>query len=246
MGSEITPAAPMTKAQAKRVTTAIRQTADDLWHLLREAHDGQAWAALGYATWGAYVEAEFDMTRRNANLLVAQGKVIAAIEAATPAGTAGRALPAVPPVSARQAAQIKKAPGALRAIKAAVKAGVAPVAAVKAALAEHSAAKPEQLTIPWAVPHSQDAARLAHDDIAAKLGIGKAKSFLRDEITRLDGLSGFTGPTQGLVAAARLGLGILANCAHPKPWNVSKTSGQTRCAKCGMVRGARDGVWRAP
>ena len=172
MGDEITPAAPMTKAQAKKVTTAIRQTADDLWDLLRVAHEGQAWVALGYPTWGAYVETEFNMTRRNANRLVAQAEVIKAIEAAgagrarpAPDPDAGRARPAsrvakryaAPPVSARQAADIRRTPGALSTITDAVTKGASPGDAVKAAapvethsrgrhVAEHHA--PERIG-PW-------------------------------------------------------------------------------------------------
>lgn len=77
--------------------------------------------------------------------------------------------------------------------------------------------QPEQLTIPWAVPHSERAARLAHDDIAARLGIGKALSFLRDEMERLR-------------APAAADPGPSERCRHPKDRQVF--NGTFR--KCGV------------
>lgn len=133
MGDEITPAQPMTKAEAKRVTKAIQQTADDLWHLLRQAHEGHAWTVLGYGSWDEYVRSEFNMTRRNANLLVAQGEVIAAIEAALPVGSA---LPTPAPVSARQAAELKREPDGVAQVAAAVRLGAPPARAVQDVLSK--------------------------------------------------------------------------------------------------------------
>lgn len=69
--------------RARQLTDHIRQAADDLWALLLEAHEGRAWAALGYPTWEAYVRTEFDMSRRRAYQLVDQGLVIREIQAAT-------------------------------------------------------------------------------------------------------------------------------------------------------------------
>lgn len=102
-----------------------------------------------------------------------------------------------------------------------------------------------QLTIPWAVPHSQEAARLAHDDIAAKLGVGAAKSFLRDEASRLSRealapKSLADEMNEQLTEPARMPEG----CTHPKPWTFGN-AGVVKCAKCGAIRGRHD-IWRKP
>lgn len=268
MGDSVEPIDEVAARRARKLTKQIRQATDQLWALLLEAHQMEAWRLLGYRTWDAYVRAEFDMTRGNANRLVAQGEIIAAIEAAagtdeTPKVTRARATP--PPVSARQAAVIKKNPASLPAITEAVRAGVEPAAAVVDVLstaksnngsgisttdvakeelaAEH--AEPEQLTIPWAVPHSRVAAALTHDDIAAKEGAGKAKAFLRDEIARIEAeypaVSG-GGSTSGPPALSQTAPVV---CAHPKPAQRQVNGGVVQCQACGLVRG-RNGKWRAP
>jgi hypothetical protein len=53
----------LTAEGARRITARIRDAlvlADDL---LVQAYDGRAWEALGYETWGAYVEAELPSVR---------------------------------------------------------------------------------------------------------------------------------------------------------------------------------------
>lgn len=70
-----------TPDEARRITEEIRGAAERIWSLLHEAHERGAWAALGYGSWAEYVQAEFDMSKRHANRLVAQGEVIRAIEA---------------------------------------------------------------------------------------------------------------------------------------------------------------------
>lgn len=76
-------------AHAKRHADKIRKAAGELWDLLEVAHREEHWRLLGYRSWKSYVEIEFDMSKRNANRLVAQGTVIRAIEG----GTARPALP---------------------------------------------------------------------------------------------------------------------------------------------------------
>ena len=70
-----------TAFEAADLTQRIKTATSDLWALLTEAHQRQAWVAMGYGTWAEYVRAEFDMTKRHANRLIAQGEVIRAIEA---------------------------------------------------------------------------------------------------------------------------------------------------------------------
>lgn len=67
--------------EARDLTDRIKATAEQLWTLLLEAHDRQAWHALGYGTWSAYIDAEFDMGRAHAYRLLDQARVIRALEA---------------------------------------------------------------------------------------------------------------------------------------------------------------------
>lgn len=61
---------------ARQLTKRIQAAADDLWALLEEAWSTKAHLALGYKSWGAYVAAEFDFSRRQSYRLVNQGDVI--------------------------------------------------------------------------------------------------------------------------------------------------------------------------
>lgn len=72
-----------TRAEAQKLTDLIRHHADALWTLLLEAHDRQAWRALGYGSFGDYVMTEFDMSRRHAYRVLDQGRVIRELEAAS-------------------------------------------------------------------------------------------------------------------------------------------------------------------
>lgn len=80
-------ATPLTLDEARELTDHIRSTADVLYVLIYRAHAGRAWEALGYNTWAAYVQEEFNISRSRAYQILDQAKVIAAIEAATPEGT---------------------------------------------------------------------------------------------------------------------------------------------------------------
>ena len=61
---------------AEKLTKQIRDAAEDLWSLLLQAWETKAYASLGYKTWGAYVDAEFDFKRRHSYRLINQGNVI--------------------------------------------------------------------------------------------------------------------------------------------------------------------------
>ena len=67
---------------ARALTDRIKRAADDLWSLLLEAHEGKAWAALGYDTWNQYVQTEFQMSKQHSFRLLDQGRVIRALESA--------------------------------------------------------------------------------------------------------------------------------------------------------------------
>lgn len=72
----------LTREEAFALTSRIKLHAEALWALLLEAHDRQAWHALGYRSWSAYVGGEFDMTRARSYQLLDQGRAIRAIEQA--------------------------------------------------------------------------------------------------------------------------------------------------------------------
>jgi hypothetical protein len=72
----------LTDVEARQLTDDIKETADQLWKLLLRAYEGKAWKALGYPTWEAYTNAEFDMSRDYAYKVLRQGRVIRALEEA--------------------------------------------------------------------------------------------------------------------------------------------------------------------
>lgn len=61
--------------QAREVTQQIRDSVENVWTLLKQAHDGKAWAALGHNSWEEYVRIEFQMSRRHANRLLSYAEV---------------------------------------------------------------------------------------------------------------------------------------------------------------------------
>lgn len=81
--TDLKAAEPLTKAQATTLTKRIREHIDAAWQDITKAYEGKAWKPLGYASWEAYVKAEFDMTRRRSYQILDQGRVINAISEAT-------------------------------------------------------------------------------------------------------------------------------------------------------------------
>jgi hypothetical protein len=72
-----------TPEEARQITDDIKGAAETVWTLLVEAHDRQAWAALGYGSWRDYAMTEFGMSQSRAYQLLDQGRVVQAIEEAT-------------------------------------------------------------------------------------------------------------------------------------------------------------------
>ncbi len=66
----------LTRVEATVLTDRIRESAEQTWSLLVEAHEGRAWSALGYGTWAEYVGAEFGMSRSRSYQLIDQAVVI--------------------------------------------------------------------------------------------------------------------------------------------------------------------------
>lgn len=67
---------PAGREYAQRLTKQIKAAADNLWELLLEAWNSKAYVSLGYKSWSAYVDAEFDFNRAHSYRLVNQGQVI--------------------------------------------------------------------------------------------------------------------------------------------------------------------------
>jgi hypothetical protein len=72
----------LTAGAARVLTDRIKSAAEDLWALLLEAHERQAWRALGYSSWRTYAMSEFGMSQSYAYRLLDQGRVMREIEAA--------------------------------------------------------------------------------------------------------------------------------------------------------------------
>jgi hypothetical protein len=55
--------AALTEVEAREITNDIRRTTGVLWSQVAKAYQGRAWAALGYDSWDAYCDTEFDGAR---------------------------------------------------------------------------------------------------------------------------------------------------------------------------------------
>ncbi len=67
--------AQLGESAATALTGRVREEAGRTWALLVEAYDGEAWRALGYASWDDYVTAEFDHTVSPAHRLLDRARV---------------------------------------------------------------------------------------------------------------------------------------------------------------------------
>ena len=77
----------LTEADAREITERIKTTTNVLYLLVKRAHAGKAYKALGYATFADYVKAEFNFSKVYAYRLLNQANFIEAIEAKVPEGT---------------------------------------------------------------------------------------------------------------------------------------------------------------
>lgn len=129
-----------TKAEAKALTESIRKGVDHLWALLLEAHERKAWKVLGYETWGAYVKAEFGMSRQHSYHLLDQGKVIREVEEAAGARVSERRQ-----ITKEVARDIKgELPAVTEEIRSRVHAGEQPETAVAEVIEDSRRVKAEQ------------------------------------------------------------------------------------------------------
>ncbi|MBN7758954.1 hypothetical protein JYP46_19170 [Nitratireductor aquimarinus] len=132
--------ADLTKQEAKEITDRIRDSIEKTYELVLRAYERKAWKALGYKTWEAYVQTEFDMSRRRSYQLLDQGRVIRAIEEA-----AGGNVNHGTQISERDAREIKsKLPEIKEEIRSRVEAGQEPDRAAEKAIAEAKRAEKEK------------------------------------------------------------------------------------------------------
>jgi hypothetical protein len=73
----------LTEEEARTLTEEIKQSAEHTYTLLLRAHEGEAWAALGYSSWRDYATAEFNMSQSRAYQLLDQARIVRSIEAAS-------------------------------------------------------------------------------------------------------------------------------------------------------------------
>lgn len=73
----------MSREQAQELTDDIQSTTSALYVLLKRAHDDKAWVALGYKSWGEYIENEFEFSRARSYQLINQANVIEEINDAS-------------------------------------------------------------------------------------------------------------------------------------------------------------------
>lgn len=78
---------PLNEDEAREITERIKTTTNVLYVLIKRAHAGKAWQALGYTSFEAYVKDEFDYSRSYAYKLLNQAHVINEISKAAPEGT---------------------------------------------------------------------------------------------------------------------------------------------------------------
>lgn len=76
MSLALAPLPDLTPDEAQTLTAKIKAHISQAWVLICEAHERRAHLALGYATFGEYVGAEFDLSRSRAYQLIDQGRVI--------------------------------------------------------------------------------------------------------------------------------------------------------------------------
>lgn len=70
----------LAETEARALTERIRQSTHELSGLLLQAHEGEAWRALGYESWTAYIDGEFDFNRSRSYQLLDHGRVLRLLE----------------------------------------------------------------------------------------------------------------------------------------------------------------------
>lgn len=66
---------------AREITERIRRATDDLYTLLLEVYETEVYKHLGYKTWTAYIDGEFEFNRQHSYRLLTQARVVKMIRA---------------------------------------------------------------------------------------------------------------------------------------------------------------------
>ena len=70
----------LSQQEALALTAKIKGYTAELWRLLKQAHDGQAWRALEYSSWRRYIEDEFDLHKSQAYRLLSHANAVYALD----------------------------------------------------------------------------------------------------------------------------------------------------------------------
>ncbi len=70
-------------AYARKVTEEIKTATEDLVRLLHQMQDEELWRHLGYNSWKAYIDAEFDFSERRSYQLLRYDRVLKALDDGT-------------------------------------------------------------------------------------------------------------------------------------------------------------------
>lgn len=121
--------AAITADEARDLTARINTAAGELWRLLLESYEREAWKALEYRSWREYAAAEFRMSERRAYQLLSQGQVTEALETSVCTSVQ---------ISEAAARDIKpKLPEVVAEVRERVERGEEPKQAVREAVAAH-------------------------------------------------------------------------------------------------------------
>ena len=131
---------PLTRESARVLTERLKvefevlgAEVESLGRALELAQRRQAWKVLGYDSWNAYVEAEFEMTRQHANRLVSHQRFVLALaprlatSEVDTTGTSGSTL------TEGETRAVRSDPAKAARVRRAVAQGVAPAEAIKRA-----------------------------------------------------------------------------------------------------------------
>lgn len=74
----------MSRPEAEAITKDILDANEAAWALVYRAYQGEAWRAMGYKSWAAYVDAELQISRGHSYQLLNQAKQQEKLTAAAP------------------------------------------------------------------------------------------------------------------------------------------------------------------
>lgn len=141
----------MDRQEALTLTANIKHAVEDVAQLIADAHDREAWRALGYESWAGYVSGEFPFTRQRSYQLVDQGRAMRLL-----AAEVGRPVE----VTAREAQILKKEPQRVKHVGHLVADGVDPKVAVREATHEPIRSVGRE-RVEWADEFARDEPQLA-------------------------------------------------------------------------------------